>query len=218
MKKADKKMYDMHEYEYRKFRWKDFDIVLFPPQQKQQTPDNNLFILYGDGRVKWELSELHLKQERICTEISVGEDDTLRFTMSNGMIFRVLYMKIKNTGNIVLQCAFDPYFSEKGIYDKKQHEYNEVQSGDRTVLHFIGNYLERNLFILNADGEAVWKMKEIANGFLNCYNAVVKNGKLFYYTKNSNSIPIFTVMDIESLDVKFKNAVFNFGNNGGGTI
>ena len=203
-------MYDMNEYEYRKLRWKDFDVVLFPSQQKQQTPDNNLFILCSDGSVKWELSQLHLKQERICTEISVDEDDTLHFTMSDGMIFNVLYNEVRNIGNIVVRCVFDPYFSEKGIYDKNRHEYTEVQSGDRTVLHFIGNYLERNLFILNADGEVVWKMQETPDGFVNCYKAVVKDGKLMYYTKNLNGVPVFTTMDIESLEVKFRNAVISF--------
>lgn len=208
-------MYDLNEYEYQKLRWKEFDIVLFPSQQKQQTLDNNLFILYSDGDVKWELSELHLKQERICTEISIDEDDTLRFTMSNGMIFHVMYIEFKNVRKTVLKCTFDPYFSEHGIYDKNQHEYTEVQSGDRTVLHFIGDYLERNLFILNADGEAVWKMQEISNDFVTCYKAVVKDGTLSYHTKNPNDFTYFTVMDIESLKIKFERAFINFGSSGG---
>ncbi len=211
-------MYDMQEYEYQKLRWNGFDIVLFPSRQKQQTLNDNFFILYGSGAVKWELSRLHLKQERICTEVSVCDDDTLRFTLSNGIIFHILYKKTGNVGDIVLRCALDPYFSKNGIYDKNQHEYNEMQSGDRTVLHFIGNYLERNLFILNSDGEVVWKMKEIPNDFVNCCKAAVKNGKLLYDTKNSNGISFFIAMDIESFEVKFKNAVINFGNSGGGSI
>ena len=211
-------MYDMNEYEYRKLGWKDFDIVLFPSQQKQQTLDDNLFILYGDGSVKWELSQLPLKQERICTEISVDEDDTLRFVMSDGMIFRVLYEEEKNIGKLVLRCVFDPYFSENGIYDKNRHEYTEVQSGDRTVLHFIGEHLERNLFILDADGETVWKIQETPNSFVNCCSAVVKDGKLLYYTKNSGSVPVFTAMDIESLEKKFSNAFISFGSGKGGKI
>lgn len=206
-------MYDMNEYEYRKLRWKDFDIVLFPSEQKQQTLENNLFILYGDGSVKWELSELRLKRECICTEISAAEDDTLRFALSNGMSFRVLYTENRNIKDIAVQCAFDPYFSENGIYDKNLIEYNEMQAGERTVLHFVGNYLERNLFILNADGEAVWKMKETPDSFVTCFRAVVKNGALYYNTKSSNGIPFFIVMDIESLKVKFRDAQISFGNN-----
>lgn len=210
MKKADEKMYDMNEYQCQKLRWKDFDVVLFHAQQKQQTLDNNLFILNGDDSVKWELSQLHLKQERICTEISIDEDDALRFTMSDGMIFHALCKEVGNVRNIVFRCTFDPYFSENGIYDKNRHEYTEVQSGDRTVLHFIGDYLERNLFILNADGEAVWKIQEMPNSFVNCYKAVVKDGKLMYDTKNFGGVPVFTTMDIESLEVKFSNAFISF--------
>ena len=199
-------MYDMNEYEYREIEWERWKIILFPSPQKQQTLRNNLFIVWkGDDDLKWDMSELHLKQELSCTEVYIEGEDVL-FTLSDGSKFRIKFFKL----DIRISCIYDPYRSENGIYDKNQHQYTEIQAGDKTVLYFTESYLDRNLFILDAEGKVIWDMGQpTPDGFTNCCKADVRDGKL-YYTAGHLAVYLNTIMELDTFKTIFRNSAISF--------